>query len=253
MTVSEAISKRRSIRRFRERVIPMEDVEAIISAGILAPSAKNRQPWRFIVVSGEEKAGMLDAMRRGLDKERANEGLFPGASEFVHWADHTARIMAMAPVTVFVMNADESALWIDGTFPQKIWDIANIQSIGAAIENMILAATERGIGSLWICDIFFAYRELVEWLGEEGQMVAAVSFGYAAEDPAARPRAPLADVVKWRPDRSKGNRITYANIAEAGAKSNPRYAAFARGESDRPPDLERHVFIERAWNDVIGI
>ena len=63
---------------------------------------------------------------------------------------------------------------------------------------MLLTATERGIGSLWICDIYFAYEELCQWLGDEGQLLAAIAFGYPDEQPNARPRKALDEVVEWR-------------------------------------------------------
>ncbi len=69
---------------------------------------------------------------------------------------------------------------------------------GASIQNLLLAATDKGIGSLWICDIYFAYPELSAWLGEEGQLVAAVALGYPEESPAPRPRKPLEEILRWR-------------------------------------------------------
>jgi len=75
-------------------------------------------------------------------------------------------------------------------------DVLDIQSIGAAIQNMLLAAQELGLGSLWICDVFIAYEELCHWLGETGELIAAVSFGYADESPPARPRKPMREVVR---------------------------------------------------------
>jgi len=47
-------------------------------------------------------------------------------------------------------------------------DVVDIQSVGAAIQNMLLAAVDLGLGSLWICDVFFGYEELCAWLGEKG-------------------------------------------------------------------------------------
>ena len=76
-------------------------------------------------------------------------------------------------------------------------DLVNTQSIGAAIQNMVLAAQELGIGSLWICDVFEAYEELRVWMGEQGRMIAAVSLGYADESPKARPRKSVDEVTKW--------------------------------------------------------
>ena len=58
------IADRRSIRKYSEREISDEDIRDIIESGILAPSAKNRQPWKFIVVKGRQKEEMLDVFRR---------------------------------------------------------------------------------------------------------------------------------------------------------------------------------------------
>jgi len=71
------------------------------------------------------------------------------------------------------------------------------QSIGAAIQNMLLAAQELGIGTLWICDVFYAYDELCAWLGQKNQMIAAVSLGYPDEQPNARPRKTVDEVTVW--------------------------------------------------------
>lgn len=84
------------------------------------------------------------------------------------------------------------------TIEERVYEICNIQSIGAAIQNMLLAATEKGIGSLWICDIYFAYPELCKWLDSDGQLVAAVAFGYPKEFPNERPRKKMDTVVEWK-------------------------------------------------------
>lgn len=75
--------------------------------------------------------------------------------------------MEQAPITVFVFNTQKNHFWDETSIENKIFDIVNIQSIKASIENMLLAATDLGIGSLWICDVFFAYREICQWLNEK--------------------------------------------------------------------------------------
>lgn len=66
------------------------------------------------------------------------------------------------------------------------------------MENMSLAAVENGLGSLWICDIYFAYRELCTWLNCGGELAAAFALGYAAEAPMPRVRKNFDDIVEWR-------------------------------------------------------
>ena len=63
---------------------------------------------------------------------------------------------------------------------------------------MSLAATDLGLGSLWICDTYFAYDELSEQLHTEGELFAALAIGYAAEAPFSRPRKSMEETVEWR-------------------------------------------------------
>jgi nitroreductase len=186
-----AIAARRSIRKFEDRPIPDEILRAILTAGMQAPSASNRQPWRFLVVTGDERAEMVRTMRRGLTNAKA-AGIALGSSQ------RSAEIMGEAPATVFAINPDGLHPWLTRSIEQVFTDMADLQSIGAAIQNMLLAALELGVGSLWICDVFYAYGELQEWLAEPGQMIAAVAFGYPAENPDARPRLPLEKVARWK-------------------------------------------------------
>ena len=72
------------------------------------------------------------------------------------------------------------------------------RSASAAIENMALTAADLGLGSLWIANTYFAYPELKAWLDMPGELVAALTLGYAAEAPARRPRKSLAEKVVWR-------------------------------------------------------
>jgi nitroreductase len=190
MNTREAIALRRSIRSFKSDPISDEDLHAILSAAIQSPSAKNRQPWTFVVVSGDRRAEMVEIMRRGIASIKA-EGHGIGSAE------SSTAIMAQAPVTVFVFNPTGLPPWMHHSVDEMFDDMVNIQSIGAAIQNMLLAALDLGIGSLWICDILFAYEELRSWLSEEGAMIAAVSFGYCNERPAARPRKPVREVTRW--------------------------------------------------------
>ncbi len=190
MNALEAMASRRSIRRFEDRPIPRETVEAILLAGIQAPSGKNRQPWRFVVVSGEKRATLVKILLDAVAAARSR-------GEDAGSAEGTARVMERAPVTVFVFNPSGADPWAPRSVDQAFQELVDVQSVGAAIENMLLAAQDLGLGSLWIADVLYAYGELRAWLGEAGQMVAAISFGYAAESPAPRPRRTLHETVRW--------------------------------------------------------
>jgi nitroreductase len=190
MDTLQAIAGRRSIRKFQDKPLPDEVVRQILEAGTLAPSGKNGQPWRFYVVRADRRDEMVRVMREGL--AHAQEAGVPLGS-----AEWTARIMERAPVTVFVFNEATLAPKLGSENDTGLINVVEVQGIGAAIQNMLLAALELGVGSLWICDVFYAYEELTAWLGETHQMIAAVSFGYPAESPAPRPRKGVDEVTTW--------------------------------------------------------
>lgn len=192
------IEQRRSIRKYQDRAIPEADIRAILESGVRAPSAKNRQPWKFIVAQGSAKREMLAAFSRGIDREAAGDALLPASREHLPAARHTVEILHQAPVVVLVVNALGKGVLDAATPEERIYTACNLQSISAAIENMLLEAQARGIGSLWVCDLYFAFAELKQWLGADGDLVAMVALGYPDEAPAPRPRKPLDCAVEWR-------------------------------------------------------
>jgi len=193
----DAIQNRRSIRKYKAAPVSKEIIEEILKAGTMAPSSKNRQPWKFIVVSGNAKNEMLYCMKEGLEREK-KEPLIPESAPFLGGAFHTFQIMKEAPVIIFILNTLSKDIPCSLSTDERIGEICNAQSIGAAIENMTLAATHLGLGSLWICDTFFAQKELCDWLDSDGELYAALAVGYADESPIARPRNAFKDVVEWR-------------------------------------------------------
>jgi nitroreductase len=190
MDTLAVIAARRSIRRFKDTPIPEEKLDAILLAATQAPSGKNRQPWRFLVVKGGKRDEMLRLMRMGLAASKAR-GMPTGSAEW------TAQVMEHAPVTIFIFNPEGVRPWEPHSVGQMFDDLVDIQSVGAAIQNMLLAAQDLGLGSLWICDVLSAYEELQTWLGEKGEMIAAVSLGYADESPEARPRKSASETIRY--------------------------------------------------------
>ena len=64
-----AIYDRRSIRKYQDREVPTEYIEQLIDAARMAPSAKNRQPWKYLVYTGDGKQKLTDAMAKGIEQE----------------------------------------------------------------------------------------------------------------------------------------------------------------------------------------
>ncbi len=190
MDVFSAIQQRQSIRKFKDEDIPQDLLDKILESATLAPSGKNKQPWIFYVVRGEKRMELIAEMQKGMD--RLSEMAINTGS-----ARYTLRVLEQAPVTIFVFNPTGKHPLKKLNTLEAYQDIVDIQSIGAAIQNMCLAAVSLGLGSLWICDVFFGYEELCAWLGAEGQMIAALSLGYPDHSPVKRPRKPISEITAY--------------------------------------------------------
>ena len=119
MDILEILGRRRSIRRFKPDPVPKDILMKILSAGQMAPSACNKQNWKFIVIDDETVMQTLTDM---------------GAAIFIK----------KAPVGILVLYDSRT---------QNIEYSDHIQSAAAAIQNMLLAASELGIGSCWVCHL----------------------------------------------------------------------------------------------------
>lgn len=191
------IFKRRSVRFFKSNPISKVDMREILRAGMWAPSAKNRQPWKFVVVRGKSKDEMLALMEKGIERSEKGEGVLAGSSDLYTNARFTLKCMKEAYNIVFIVNPNGRDIEEEWTPADKIHELSDVQAIGAAAQNMALQATSMGIGSLWIGNIFFAYEELTEWLGK-GQMVLAMVFGYPNHNPCPLARKSEDEVIEVR-------------------------------------------------------
>ncbi|MDH8679075.1 nitroreductase family protein [Fusibacter bizertensis] len=110
-----AIFNRRSIRKFKEQAVESEKIEKLLRAAMQAPSAANQQPWEFIVVQDKEALGMLSQVSP-YAKPVANSGV------------------------TFVLTANEKSLLVP-----TAWQ----QDMSASAQNLLLEATELGLGGVW--------------------------------------------------------------------------------------------------------
>jgi nitroreductase len=105
----------------------------------------------------------------------------------------TAAVIQMAPTLILI--GYDGVNGAECTNDGELWRIispqaecCDIQAIGAAIQNLILEAESRNIGSLWVCDILYAYDEIMEIVGFDTQIIAGVVLGYSDETPIMPPR-----------------------------------------------------------------
>jgi len=192
------IIERRSIRKYKPDAVEYKDIEIIIKAGMLAPSAKNRQPWKYIVYTGTAKNSLLNEMEKGLIRERDGRQLLPDSHNNLPDAFNTLRIMREAPVLIIVENTNGQSPYKSIDSDSRITEICDTLSIGASIQNILLTATELGYGTLWIANTCFAYDELVDFIGIAGQLVGAIAVGLSDEHPNSRPRKSVEEIIEYR-------------------------------------------------------
>lgn len=192
------ITNRRSIRKYKRAEIPLEVIRKVINAGRLAPSGKNKQPWRFLVYGKDAKQRLLIKMEEGIRRETDKEALLPMSGHGLPDARNTLRIMREAPILIMVLNPYGESPFEAVSVDARVTEIVDALSAGAAIENMLLQAEHYGLGTLWIANTFFAYPELMEEIGEKGQLLGAVALGYADEKPMPRPRKTLDELIEYR-------------------------------------------------------
>ena len=192
----EEIYSRRSIRNYTNEPISCSIIEKSIDAGRVAPSAKNRQPWKYLVYSGEAKVRLLSIMKKGIEMEEINPRL-PLSVNGIPDAKNTLQIMENAPVVIVVLNTNGKSPFVQLDVDGRFSEMNDLLSIGASIENMLLKAEELNIGTLWIGNTCFAYQELMEYIGSTAELVGAIALGYKAETPAMRPRKKIEDIIVY--------------------------------------------------------
>jgi nitroreductase len=171
--VLRAIESRRSVRRYKPDQIKDEDMEAIIRAGLYAPSAKNQQSWHFTVIQSKEVIDKLAAdVKRTL------------AASPEDWVN------AYAKSDAFHVFYEAPSIVIVSMERGKVSPLADCS---AAIQNMLLAAESLGLGSCWIGLVGFHLADgshNAEFgIPDSYEARYAVTLGYsAAENPKAPPR-----------------------------------------------------------------
>lgn len=163
MNVIEAIKSRRSVREFTDEGVTDTALEEIIDAGRWAPSGLNNQAWKFIVVRDE------------------------GTKEKLSGLTHYGSIIKNAPVLI--------AVFLD---KNEIYDrTKDVQSIGACIQNMLLAIHSMDLGAVWLGEILKKKEDVNSVIGapEYFELMAVVALGYPVMKKRSSERKELRDLV----------------------------------------------------------
>lgn len=193
-----SIYNRRSIRKFLNKAVSKDIIDEIIDAGRMAPSAKNAQPWRYIVYGNKNKQELLDCMEAGIAREEKSISYMPKVKCGILFAKNTLKIMREAPIVILVLNPKAKSPFSPISTGDRVFELMDTLSIGVSIENILLRAEEIGLGTLWIANTMYAYNELIEYLSVEEQLVGAIAVGYTDEKPPQPSRKKLEEIVEYR-------------------------------------------------------
>jgi nitroreductase len=163
MDLLEGIATRRSIRNYTDEPVTREQLREVVKAGIWAPSGMNNQPWRFVTVTKKE--------------------LLAGLAKLTKYS----HVIAKAPACIVVF-IDKTAMY---------HEVKDHQSMGACLENMLLACHGMGLGSVWLGEILKsanAVRELVG-VSQDMELMAVVAVGHPAGKGGRADRRPVEEVL----------------------------------------------------------
>ena len=148
------IRGRRSVRRYRPGPVDAAVIERVLGAAVWAPSAHNRQPWRFRVLRrAADKAGLADAMGARLRADRANDG--DDAGDIARdVAGSRARITGAPVVIAVCLTMADMDSYPDAGRAHAERTMA-VQSVAMAAHALLLAAHAEGLGACWMCAPLF--------------------------------------------------------------------------------------------------
>ena len=187
--------ERRSVRHFEERPVEQALIERLLAAAAQAPSAHNRQPWRFAVLTSlESRKSLAFAIGAEFRRDLLADGVSPDDAEAQ--LNRSQERICQAPLAIL--------LCVDGAvldaYPderrQQAELLMGVQSAAMAAENLLLAAQAEGLGGVWLCAPLFAQdvARLALKLPQEWQPQGLLLIGYPAGRPPSRVRWPLEDV-----------------------------------------------------------
>jgi len=208
MEFAELIEKRVSVRQYRPDAVAPDHIREMVRLASLAPSPNNQQPWRFIAVTRKPLLkSMADAVRARLST------LLPAtmsedarrAAQRVEWF---STFFADAPLVMAVTRLPYESVMARAVAGASLSaaDInsmrghPDIQSVGAAVEHLLLAATELGYGACWLSGPLIAREALETLLGVEApqQLAALVAVGVPATAPdAGHDRRPVEEILRF--------------------------------------------------------
>lgn len=189
---------RRSIRLYQTVSLSRQQIIPLLEAAIWAPSAHNRQPWRFAVVESEaQREALASAMGAQLRRDLQADGV-PEAEIEADAVRSYRRITSAPTLILLCLSMTDMDVYPDERRSRNEYLMA-VQSVAMAGQNLLLAAYDAGLGTCWMCAPLFVpdvVREVLD-LPEDWQPQALITLGYPAET-REKTRRPVEEMVLWR-------------------------------------------------------
>jgi F420 biosynthesis protein FbiB-like protein len=193
------LEQRHSVRRFTNQPVDRDLLVQVLQAAVLAPSAHNRQPWRFVALSSpESKETLATAMAADFEQDLQADGLSLAEVEAQVKRAHQRIVRAPAAI---LLCLDTS---LGDAYPdarrQQAELLMGVQGVAMAGENLLLAAAGVGLGGVWMCAPLFAQETVRQALDLPESWLAQglVLLGYPSKPPQARSRRPLEEVALFK-------------------------------------------------------
>jgi nitroreductase len=202
MELKAALEARTSVRVFSDEKIPLSDVREMVRLAGLAPSVNNFQPWRYIAIMNKDLLNtMADVVSRKIEDLPSSKSIAAGnVKKQVTWF---STFFKDAPVVLILVTKPyetvlESAVEISHDEINRIRNYPDIQSAGASIQNILLAAVDMGYGACWLSGAMFAREEIEKMLKIKApeKMLAFVVIGKARSEHKPKVKPNLADSLE---------------------------------------------------------
>lgn len=206
--VVQAILGRRSIRRgFDGQPVPRAVLDEVLACGCAAPSSKDAQPWRLHPIADRVELRAIATVMRACDDAARYVPIDPSSGRpretFVSSVHESAEVLGQVPLAIFIENdgsfsgdRERLARARRATLPEALVGYAfELIGLGAAIQNMWLAAHAHGLAGVFIGDVLIAEAEVRRRLEMDGDLVGVLALGRSASPPRA-PRSLAKDRVR---------------------------------------------------------
>lgn len=190
----QSIRARRSVRTFTKDDVTEEQVRVLLQAANEAPSAHNQQAWRFVVLRGEKKNELAHLVT-------ARSATLPRTAAVL--LRMGSKSILSAPVVIAVANSGDlirhgtDLFQVEKAMAHDFFRTMEIQSSAAAVQNLLLAATSLGLGTVWLGILYLIKDDVLRFLGEpEGEFMAVVPVGHPERLGRAPQKHPLETKVR---------------------------------------------------------